>query len=299
MRSWRVSRRTVVPLLALLLPGCAGSPRIQVGAKNFTEQTILGEIAAQQIERRLGVPVRRRLNLGSTFLAHLALLNGQVDLYPEYTGTALTAILKRQPAGDAAVTRGQINAAYQQRFRARWMPPLGFDNTFAMVVRGAQARTQGLHTLSDAARAPAAWRLGVGYEFQLRPDGWKAVRDRYGLRAASVQSMDLGLLYQALQGGQVDMVAANATDGALATLDVRHLEDDRHAFPPYEAAFVVREDALARYPALAAALAELSGRLDAALMRRLNHAVDGQKRPARAVAAEFLRSLERPRETLH
>ncbi len=275
--------------LAAALAGCARRPAVVVGSKNFTEQTLLGEIAAQQLERRLEARVGRKLDLGGTLLAHEALVAGEIDLYPEYTGTALTAVLKRPAASDPKAVFEAVAAEYRSRWKLEWLPPLGFDDTFAMVIRGADARSGGLATLSDAARRGKPWRLGVGYEFVQRPDGLAGLQRTYALPLEGApRTMDLGLLYRALEGNEVDMIAANATDGPLSALDVTVLADDRRYFPPYEAAFVVREEALARDPRLRSALEELSGRLTGAAMRRLNYEVAGKHRRAADVAREFL-----------
>jgi glycine betaine/choline ABC-type transport system substrate-binding protein len=287
-------RLTGAVICAAILTACSHGPRIVVGSKNFTEQVVLGEIVARQIERRLHVPVERKLDLGGTLLAHEALVKGDIDLYPEYTGTALTAILKQAPDSGGAPLSAEavlerVRAAYRTRWRLEWLSPLGFNDTFAMVVRGETARHLGLATLSDAARA-RAWRMGVGYEFQSRPDGLAGLLRTYGLRLDGAPAvMDLGLLYPALETGKVDMAAANATDGQLDALDVKVLADDRNYFPPYQCAVVARADTLARFAGLRAALEELAGKLDDATMRRLNYEVDGKHRSASAVAAEFLK----------
>jgi osmoprotectant transport system substrate-binding protein len=281
----------ILPLLSLALAAsCSRAPHIVVGSKNFTEQVLLGEILAQHIERRVGVPVERKLNLGGTLLAHEALLNGEIDLYPEYTGTALTAVLKSPPKPDPAAVLSQVREEYQRRWRLQWLRPLGFANTFAMMIRGEISRAEKLSTLSDAARA-RSWRMGAGYEFKQRPDGLDGLLKTYGLRTSGdVVTMDLGLLYAAIQSGKVDMIAANSTDGLASVMDVAILDDDRHYFPPYQCAVVAREDTLARFPKLRAALEELSGQFSDAIMRKLNYAVDGQHRPPAEVAREFLRS---------
>jgi len=258
-----------------------------VASKNFSEQVLLGEILAQQIERRLGAPVERKLNLGGTMLAHEALTKGDIDLFPEYTGTVLTAVLKQAPVKDRAAALAQVRAAYRDRWRLEWLAPLGFNDTFAMIVR----RETNLKTLSEAA-AKQAWRIGVGYEFQQRPDGLDGLVKAYGLRLVGPPtSMDLGLLYAALGARKVDLIAANSTDGLASAMDVTILDDDLHYFPPYECAVVVRTETLARFPQLRAALDELAGKIDDATMRRLNYEVDGRKRPAARVAAEWLANL--------
>jgi len=274
-------------IAALALGACsAGTRAIHVGSKNFTEQVVLGEIIAQHIENRLHVKVERSLNLGGTLLAHQALLNGQIDLYPEYTGTALAAVLKDPVNTDTAAVRAHVRSEYARRFQVDWLDPLGIDNGFAMVVRSAvKART-----LSDAAKqAPAAgWNLGVGYEFEQRADGLAALKKTYGLRFASIKTMDLGLLYKALEDGQVTMIAANATDGLLSKMDLKILADDQHAFPPYEVGIEVRQTALRETPGLREALTELSGKFSNAKMQQLNFQVDGRHESVNQVAQQFL-----------
>ncbi len=275
-------------LIVLLLAGCGRHPRIVVGSKNFTEQVLLGEILAQQIERRVGIPVERRLDLGGTLLAHEALTSGSIDLYPEYTGTALTTILKQPPVADPTAALDQVRREYQRRWHLDWLPPLGFDDTFAMIVTRKTADAAGIATLSQAAARP--WHLGAGYEFEQRPDGLNGLLKTYGLRLDGAPvTMDLGLLYQALTSGKVDMIAANSTDGMASALPVTILRDDRRYFPSYECAVVVREDALRQVPQLKVALQELSGRISDEVMRRLNYQVDGLHRPVPDVAREFLR----------
>ncbi len=275
----------------VLATACAPSHRITVGSKNFTEQILLGEIVAQQIERRLGEKVGRKLDLGGTLLAQQALRTGEIDLYPEYTGTALAAVLKLPPSPGAAVF-DRVRAEYRKRWNLEWLDPLGFDNTFAMVVRGPEARAAGIRTLSDAAARKAGWRLAVGYEFLQRPDGLSGLLQAYRLPLAGLpKSMDLGLLYRALEQDQVDMAAASATDGMLSVLDVQVLRDDRHFFPPYQAALIVRQAGLAEHPGLRAALQQLSGKLSDAAMRGLNYQVDGRHRPPAEVARQWLDAL--------
>jgi glycine betaine/choline ABC-type transport system substrate-binding protein len=282
-------------ICALLLSaiGCSHTRPLTVGSKNFTEQIVLGEIVAQQLERRLGEKVDRKLDLGGTLLAQQALRNGEIDLYPEYTGTALTAVLKLAPSSDPAAVLARVRAEYRRRWRLEWLDPLGFDNTFAMVVRGPDARALGIETITDAASRKQGWILGVGYEFLQRPDGLPGLLAAYHLPLAGApKSMDLGLLYSALEQKQVDMAAANATDGMLSVLDVKVLRDDRRYFPPYQAAVIVRAESLAAHPGLRAALDQLAGKLTAAAMRDLNHQVDGKHRPVAEVAHDWLATLQ-------
>ncbi len=278
-------------LAVTLLCGCSsssGPAPIRVGSKNFTESVILGEIIAQHLERRLHRPIERRLNLGGTLLAHEALRSGSITLYPEYSGTALTAILK-QPNGPDVL--GRVRAAYQKDFQIAWLDPLGVDDTFAMVIRGSDARALGLGTLSQASRVKTPWKLGAGYEFEQRPDGLGALNAAYKLPwDGRPKYMDLGLLYKALEQGQVTMIAANSTDGLLSKLDLKMLADDRRAFPPYEISIAVREDARRNTPGLAEALDELSGKFTNALMQQLNYQVDGEHKPVAEVASGFLKT---------
>ncbi len=278
-----------IPVTVLLLAftvSCSREPRIRVGSKNFSEQLILGEIVARHLENRLHGRVSRKLDLGGTLLAQQAMLSGDIDVYPEYTGTALTAVLKEEPLKDPAKVLAKVRAGYRQ-WHLEWLDPLGFENTFAMAVRKEDG---GVSTLSRAA-ASRPWKLGVGYEFAHREDGLPGLMRTYGLRLSGrVKTMDLGLLYQALAQRQVDMVAGNSTDGMLSVLPVTVLKDDRHYFPPYECALVVREAAERQFPGLRQALAELSGRIDSETMRRLNYELDGRHRPAREIARDFLRS---------
>ena len=282
-----MDRKTFIAGLSLFIASCGSRKSIVVGSKNFTEQVLLGEILARQIERRMAVTVERKLNLGGTMLAHEGLINGSLDVYPEYTGTALTEVLKRPVSRDAQAVFDTVRNEYRRRWQLDWLAPLGFNNTFAMIVR----RDAGVSTLSAAAKS-RAWRLGVGYEFAQRPDGMDGLLKTYGLRlSGEPATMDLGLLYSALENHQVDLIAANSTDGLISALPVLVLDDDRHYFPPYQCAVVVREATLTRYPQLRAVLDQLSGKLSDDAMRRLNYEVDGKHRPAEQVAEEFLRTL--------
>ena len=282
----------VVALIAALALWTVSNRGIRVGSKNFTEQVVLGEIIAQHLEYRLHQKVKRQLNLGGTLLAHGALVNQEIDVYPEYTGTALTAILKDPPDNDPARVLAHVRSEYAKRFHIEWMDPLGIDNTFAMVVNGAEARAKHLENLTDASMVTSPWALGVGYEFQQRPDGLAALDRTYHLRwTGSPKTMDLGLLYKALGGNQVSMIAANATDGLLSKLDLKVLADDRHAFPPYQVSIAASQDRLRETPGMRDALQELSGKFTNQTMRQLNYQVDGEHRPVSQVAAEFLKEL--------
>jgi len=268
--------------------------RIVVGSKNFTEQLILGELFAQIIEARTHLPVERRFYLAGTFICQQAILAGRIDIYPEYTGTALTAVLKQQPnsgqaSGDKQDVYQRVKQGYESKFGLTVGPPLGFDDTFAMVIRGEDARRLQLKTLSQAAAFTPQWRAGFGYEFMERPDGYKGLVASYGLRFASApRIMDLGLITRALKERQVDIIAGNNTDGLIPALDFVVLEDDHHYFPPYEAVAIMRDEMLKKHPEAGAALGELAGAISDEDMRRMNYAVDGQHRDDAAVVKEFL-----------
>ncbi|MGB8540115.1 MAG: glycine betaine ABC transporter substrate-binding protein [Candidatus Acidiferrales bacterium] len=278
--------------LILLLASCnLQRQEIVVGSKNFSEQALLAEILAQHLENKLHRPVIRRFYLAGSYICQQALLAGRIDAYVEYTGTALTAILHDPIQKDPSAVFQRVKSEYRQRFSMEVMPSLGFNNTFAIVVRGEDARRLNLKTIDDAARYTPQWRAGFGYEFMERPDGYEGLAKVYGLKFNTPPRIfDLGLLYRALLSGQVDIVAGNSTDGLISARDLVILEDDKHYFPPYEAVPIVRPDALNRFPGMKAAIAELSGKISDTEMRRMNYAVDGEHRDIAEVAGEFLHS---------
>ena len=274
----------------LLLTACAPprSSHIVIGAKDFTEQVILGELLAQEIEANGGGPVERRFWLAGSYLCQQALVSNRIDAYVEYTGTALTAILKQPLNRDPTQVNATITTLYAQRYNIRVFPSLGFNDTFAMVIRGADARARNLHTISDILPLAPTWRLGVGYEFAERPDGLRGLSSTYNLKfPGDPRTMELGLLYRSLAANQVDIVAGNSTDGAIRALDFVALQDDRHYFPPYEAVPLVREDSLRRWPQIAIALNRLSNKITADEMRAMNLAVDAQHRDPADVVRDF------------
>ena len=276
-------------LLLTLLAACGRTDRIVVGAKNFTESDLLAEIVAQQIERRTHLPVDRSLHLGGTFVCHQAITSGSIDVYVEYTGTAFTAILKQAPVANADSVFRFVATEYPRRFQLRWTEPLGFNNTFAILVRRADAERYHLRRISDLAAVAQRWKAGFGYEFLERADGFPGLARTYGLRfAAPPTAMDLGLTYRALADGRVDVIAGNSTDGQIAALDLVQLTDDRGYFPPYQAAPVVRAAVLARHPAVATALAELGGKISEAEMQRLNRLADVEHRDIAEIARAWL-----------
>jgi osmoprotectant transport system permease protein len=266
--------------------------RIIVGSKNFTEQVILGELMAQALERYAGLPVDRRLNLGGTLICDRAIQSGDLDLYVEYSGTALTAVFNRPVHRDPTNVLQEVRRLYANTGRSM-LAPLGFSNTFAILVRGSDARAHGLTRLSQLGAHAARWRAAVGYEFLERADGYRGLAAAYGLQFREApRVMDLTLIYRALADGQIDVVAGDATAGLIDALDLTMLDDDRRYFPPYDAVPVVHSATLLRHPEIADALARVSGRVTAAAMRRMNHAVDAEGRDPAVVVAAFLDALD-------
>ncbi len=283
-------RRLAPVLLAILpvWPACGAQRPVVVGSKNFTEQVILGEMLAQLLEAR-GVPVERRLNLGGTFICHRALLAGDLDLYVEYTGTALTAILNEEASGDAEATYRRVREVYEKDFGLAWSEPFGFDNTFVLVMKPETAERLSIRTISDLKPHQAELRFGTGHEFFEREDGFRGLTAAYDLKFDKApRGIELGLIYQALMEGEVDFVAGSATDGLIAKFGLTVLEDDRSYFPPYDAAAVYRPSTAERVPALAEVLRLLDGSLDEAAMRDLNRRVDDEGRAAAEVVASFV-----------
>ena len=266
----------------------ADGGRVVVGSKDFTESAILAEIMAQMLEAR-GVAVERKFELGGN-LPHDALLAGKIDIYPEYTGTSYTAILKHPPITDPRAVYEQVKKEYAEKFNLAVSDPLGFENTFAILVRGAEARHLNVKTISEAAPYARNWRAGFGQDFMSRADGYPGFAKAYGLKFADQpREMDLSLTYIALASGQVDLIAGNSTEGRIAALDLVQLEDDRHYFPPYEAIYFVRTDSLARVPALGEVLAKLAHAISTEEMRQLNYEVDANKRSQADVVREWIK----------
>ncbi|WP_421658993.1 glycine betaine ABC transporter substrate-binding protein [Leptothermofonsia sp. ETS-13] len=284
-------------VLVIAIASC--SPRSPIGSggdlivasKDFTEQDILGELLAQQIEAKTGLKVDRRPRLGGSFVCHQAITNGKIDAYIEYTGTAFTGILKQKSIPDAEAVYQRLKQLYSQQFQLEVLPSLGFENTFAMIIRGEDARHYNIQTLSQAAQYTPQWRGGFGYEFLEREDGFPGLATVYNLQfSRPPQIMDLGLIYRALIQKQVDLIAGNSTDGQIARLGLVVLQDDKRYFPPYEAAPIVRQETLEKYPQLRAAIASLAGRISADEMRQLNYQVEGELRDVKDVVREFLQA---------
>jgi osmoprotectant transport system permease protein len=284
---WFIAAAILAALGAAYFLAAPGGKRIAVGSKDFSEQVILGEILAQAIEAKAGLQVERRFDLGGN-LAHEALVAGEIDVYAEYTGTALLSILQDKPLKDPQEVYRRVAAEYAKRFELVWTEPLGFNNTFAILVRGDDARKLNLKTVSDAAKVSAQWRAGFGQDFMSRADGYPGFARTYGFHFQEIREMDLSLTYRALAEKQVDLIAGNSTDGLIARHGLTQLVDDRHYFPPYDAVPVVRQSTLTKYPELRAILKQLGGILTVDEMRKLNYAVDAEKRQPRDVARGFL-----------
>ncbi len=290
----------VLPMLLVLAaclayssaPGDPDEPTVRIGTKNFTEQLILGEVLAQLIEHRTALSVERRFNLGGTMICQKALEAGEIDLYVEYTGTALTAVLERAVIADPKRAYDQVSRAYRERFDLEWSAPLGFDNTYTITVRKADAASSNLETISDLAAVSRRFRAGFTAEFSERPDGYPGLRRAYGLVFKEVRDLDVALMYSAIADSEVDVICAFATDGRIAAFDLQLLRDDRGFFPPYQAAPVIRASVLRRYPELTTVLGLLANRLDATTMRNLNSEVDAKKRSPKEVAHDFLRQID-------
>ena len=281
----------LVAIAGLLLAACGSdsADRIVIGSKNFTEQAVLAEILAQHLERRTDLAVERRLFLAGTLICHQSLISGRIDLYVEYTGTALTAILHEPTRADAGEVLEHTRRLYEERFDLEMLDPLGFSNTFAVLVRNEDAERLHLSTISDAVTHAREWRAGFSYEFLEREDGFPGFSKAYGLEMSRPpRLMDLGLVYRTLRDGQIDLAVGNSTDGLIDALNLSMLEDDRRFFPPYEAVPVVRRETLSRHPEIAKALAELSGSINETEIRKLNYAIDGEHRNLKEIVREFL-----------
>jgi osmoprotectant transport system substrate-binding protein len=293
---WRrldLRRFLVLFVLTAVLLGCDSEHTVVIGSKNFTEQIILSELLAQQIEARTDLKVKRQFNLGGTFVAHQALVSGNIDAYVEYTGTALTAILRAPPSIDRDTVYRTVGDAYRQRYNVEWLPPLGFTNTFAIMIRTDDATRLGIHTLSQLAKQAPQWHAAFGYEFLERSDGFPGLAQTYDLQFAErPRVMDLALTYQALADRKVDVIAGDSTNGLVTALRLTVLQDDKQYFPAYQAAPVVSAKALTRFPELHTVLSALGGMVTDDDMRQLNHEVDGKRRDVAAVVKEF-RSTKR------
>lgn len=278
-------------LCLFAVAGCTSSSekRVVICSKDFSEQVILAEILARRIEAKTNIKVERELNLGGS-LCHQSLTAGKIDLYVEYTGTAYSSILKQKPISDPKKVFDYIKKEYPKQFKAEWIEPLGFNNSFAIIVRGDDAKKLNLQTLSQLGQVAPKLRAGFGPEFKEREDGFPGLAKTYGIKfAEEPKELLLGLLYQALQQKEVDVIAGGTTDGLIQSLGLVVLQDDKNYFPPYEAVPVVRSEILDKYPELRPVIAEFSGKISEQDMRKLNYLVDGKQQDAGKVAQQFLR----------
>lgn len=282
---------TAIIISAITFSFQSTAQTIIIGSKNFTEQVILGELLAQQIETQTKLKVDRRFNLGGTFICHEAVKSGQISGYVEYTGTAFTAVLKQNPISDPQVVYNQVKQKYAKEFNLEVMPSLGFNNTFAITIRGDEAKRLNLKTISQAAQYTPQWQAGFGYEFLERADGYAGLAKAYGLKFDKPpQQMEIGLMYQALAQKKVDLIAGNSTDGLIPVLNLFVLEDDKNYFPPYQAVPIFNQATLQKYPEVRDAIAKLSGLISNEEMQKMNYQVDNQSRPAEIVVREWLKS---------
>lgn len=261
---------------------------VTIGSKNFTEQIILGELLAQHIEAETDLNVDRQLDLGGSFILHKAVKDGEIAGYVEYTGTAFTAILEREPIKDPQEIYQQVKQAYDEEFDLEVMPSLGFENTYAILVRQEDAERYNLKTISDVAQYTPQWQGGFYYEFLERADGLPGLAETYGLKFGQPpREMEFGLMYKALAEGEVDLIAGNSTDGLIQVLDLVQLQDDKKYFPPYEAVPVFNQEVLEEYPQVEEAVSQLTGLISVEEMQRMNYLVDNESRPAAEVVQEF------------
>jgi osmoprotectant transport system substrate-binding protein len=284
----RIARLLYAAAVAGFLALSPASAQVRVGSKNFTEQFVVAEIYAQALEAA-GIKVERRINLGGTLIAHKALEEKQIDLYPEYTGTMLLAVLKGEPMTDRKAVYDKVRAEYAAKGLVV-LDEAPMNNTYNMVVRPDTAAQYKLETLSDLARVAKELKLGAGPEFRDRKDGLPGLKARYGMEFKEDLQMAIGLRYQALSNKQIDVVNGYATDGMISALKLKRLRDDKNLWPPYYVAPVVRKEALDATPKIADVATRVSALLDEATISGLNYKVDGDKMEPRDVAAEFLKA---------
>lgn len=287
----------VLMLAALMVVGCGpsnggeeGKPKIIVGSKNFTEQLVVGNMVGLLLEDA-GYPVDYKLRLGGSGLVHEALVNGDVNVYVEYTGTGLTVMLEEDPMSDPDETYARVKEQYKEKWDLNWLEPWGFNNTYTIAIRQDDATDKGIEKISDLKDKASAMLIGATHEFIPRQDGLAGLQKTYGFQFKEAKGMDEGLMYQAVRDGQVDAISAFATDGRIPAFDLVVLIDDLSYFPPYYAAPVVRSDLLEADPEVATVLNKLAGKIDDATMARLNYEVDEEKQDPSAVAKKFLQDI--------
>ncbi|AFW94473.1 glycine/betaine ABC transporter substrate-binding and permease protein [Anabaena sp. 90] len=266
--------------------------KIIIGSKNFTEQVILGELLAQHIENHTKLKVDRRFNLGGTFIAHEAVKAGKIAGYVEYTGTSFTTVLKEKPISNPETVYKKVKEYYDQKLKLAVMKPLGFENTFAMIIREEDAKKWQIKSLSEIGKYSPQMKAGFGYEFLERADGYPGLSKTYNLKFANIKQMELGLMYQALKEKQVDFIAANSTDGLIPVLNLVILEDDKKYFPPYQAIPIFNQEILQKYPELTDTINQLGGKISTTEIQKMNYQVDNQSQPVEKVVSEWLKSQQ-------
>ena len=309
MKKHFLSSILAVALVGILLVGCGTSspggtaakpadnaqakkPTITVGSKEFTEQRILGEMMSLLLEKN-GFTVNRKIGLTGTAVVAKALQNGDIDLYAEYTGTGLVTILKQKVITNPDEAYDAVNKAYQSQFKEQWLGRFGLNNTYTLTMKADKAKQLGIVSLSDLAAKAADLKFGSDQEFLARPDGYPALSKAYGFqfKKENIKSMDSGLVYQAVDSGQVDVIMGFATDGRIKKLNLVNLKDDKNFFPVYDAAPVIRQEVLQKNPEIAGILNKLQGQISDEKMQELNLSVDVNGKEPVQVAKDFLVSL--------
>ncbi len=262
--------------------------KIVVGSKDFTENLILAEIISQMLEKK-GVMVERQFELGGT-LAHRTMLTGKLDVYPEYSGTSYTVILKMKPITDPRKVYNEVRDEYAENFEYALSPPIGFANDYAILVTEKTAKKRNLKTISDVVAAQTKdWRVGLDQDFMSREDGYKGLKRAYKFQfKTQPREMELALTYRALDAGELDLIVGYSTDGLISALNLVQLEDDKKYFPPYEAMFVARLSVLAKSPELREVFKQLGGAITTEEMQKLNYEVDGKSRQPKDVAKDWV-----------
>ena len=276
-------------LAAPMLTGCSGNDKVVIGSKNFTENEILAEMMAQIIEKNSKIEVERKINMGGTLVCFEAIQKGQIDIYPEYTGTALMDELKLPVNNDPDEVYNTVSTKFESQFGIKWLKKLGFNNTFAVALPADLAQKNHIESISDLAPYAKDYVFGGAQEFFNRGDGYPGLIKAYGLTFKSTSKMDDSLKYQAVGQNKVQVIDAFATDGQLKALNLKVLKDDKNFFPPYDAAPIVREDTLKKYPQIEDLLNKLGGQMNDETMQELNYKADNQKESIEKVASDFLK----------
>ena len=291
IKKWGVVVIALVIVLSMTLSGCSGGDKITIGSKDFSENIILGEMFAQLIENRTELDVNRKLNLGGTFVCFEAVKKGEIDLYTEYTGTGLSAILEREVIYDPDEAYRVVSEEFDKQFGVTWLEPLGLNNTYAIAVSNEVYEEYGIETYSDLAKVSNNLVFGGGYEFHNRQDGFEGLVDLYGMEfKGEPVKMEISLKYQAIGNGDIDVTDAFATDGPIRKYNLKVLEDDKGFFPPYYASAIIKNETMEKYPELEGLLNELGGQIDDPTMIELNYLVDVEGKSIESVAEDFLKS---------